>query len=147
MGSIRASKPRDGQRVVEIWRDAVDATHDFLSPADRAAIETEVRGFLPAAPHWLWVDEDDRPLGFMFLSGTHIEALFVDPACHGQGIGRALIDHARRQHPALTVDVNEQNPQAARFYERVGFQRTGRSPTDGEGRSYPLVHLRLQPSG
>jgi putative acetyltransferase len=147
MVSIRASEPRDGERVVEIWRDAVDATHDFLTPADRAAIEEEVRGFLPSAPLSLWVDEQDRPLGFMLLSGDHIEALFVDPACHGRGIGRSLIDHALRQHPALTTDVNEQNAQAMGFYERIGFNPTGRSPTDSEGRPYPLIHLHLQPLG
>ncbi|MGN6691870.1 MAG: acetyltransferase, partial [Sphingopyxis sp.] len=64
---IRASTPADGARVVEIWRDAVDATHDFLTPEDRAAIEDEVRGFLPAAPLWLAVEENDRPVAFMLL--------------------------------------------------------------------------------
>lgn len=67
---IRESTPDDGERAVQIWRDAVDATHDFLTTEDRAAIEVEVRGFLPMAPLWLAVDIDDRPVGFMLLDGT-----------------------------------------------------------------------------
>ena len=52
------------------------------------------------------------------------------------------MDHARSLHPVLTVDVNEQNPRAIGFYERLGFARTGRSETDDQGRPYPLLHMR-----
>lgn len=140
---IRPSTPADGERALQIWRDAVDATHDFLTPEDRAAIEQEVAGFLPAAPLWLAVDAGGRPIGFMLLDGASMEALFIDPAHRGEGVGRALVTHALQRHPALTTDVNEQNAQAAGFYERMGFVRTGRSERDGQGRAYPLIHLRF----
>ena len=42
MITLRISTPADGERVVDIWRRAVDATHDFLSPRDRRDIEAEV---------------------------------------------------------------------------------------------------------
>lgn len=140
---IRPSRPRDGARVVEIWRDAVYATHAFLTPEDRAAIEAEVKEFLPQAP--LWIAETDRghAVGFMLLDGAHMEALFIDPAYRGAGIGRALVEHALTLHPALTTDVNEQNGQAVGFYQRLGFIPAGRSATDGQGRPYPLIHLRF----
>ncbi len=140
---IRPSTPADGERALQIWRDAVDATHDFLTPEDRAAIEQEVAGFLPGAPLWLAVDAGGRPIGFMLLDGASMEALFIDPAHRGEGVGRALVTHALQRHPALTTDVNEQNAQAAGFYERMGFVRTGRSERDGQGRAYPLIHLRF----
>lgn len=142
MTSIRMSTPADGERVVAIWSDAVDATHDFLSAEDRAAIGEEVAGFLPSAPLWLAVADDDRPLGFMLLDGSHMEALFIDPACSGMGIGRLLVAHALTLHRVITTDVNEQNGQAVGFYARMGFTPTGRSDRDGQGRPYPLVHLR-----
>ena len=44
---IRSSRPDEVDRLVEIWRRAVDATHHFLTPADRLAIEAEVRAFFP----------------------------------------------------------------------------------------------------
>lgn len=128
---------------MEIWRAAVDATHLFLSPADRRDIEAEVAGFLPQAPLWLAVDNCDRPVGFMLLDKERMEALFVDPLHHGSGIGRALVRHGLGIHPNLTTDVNEQNVQAVGFYEHIGFERMGRSAKDGQGRSYPLIHMRI----
>ncbi len=104
-----------------------------------------MRGFLPEAPLWLAVDADDRAIGFMLLDGSSMEALFIDPAHRGAGVGRALVARALELHPALTTGVNEQNEQAAGFYERLGFVRTGRSERDGEGRAYPLIHLRFAP--
>lgn len=129
---------------MEIWRRAVDATHHFLSTADRAAIEAELSDFLPQVSLQLAVDTSGTPQGFMFLHDGHLEALFVDPDQRGNGIGRALIDRAVAAHPDLTTDVNEQNPEALGFYEHVGFVRTGASRHDGQGRPYPLVHLRYQ---
>lgn len=140
---IRASTPADGARAVEIWRDAVDATHGFLTPEDRAAIEDEVRGFLPAAPLWLAVDASDRPVAFMLLDGSSMEALFIDPSWRGQGVGKALVDHAIALHGAITTEVNEQNDQAVGFYRHMGFVPVGRSERDGQGRAYPLIHLRF----
>ncbi|HEY0594854.1 acetyltransferase [Sphingopyxis sp.] len=142
---IRASTPADGARAVEIWRDAVDATHDFLTPEDRVAIEDEVRGFLPAAPLWLAVDENDRPVAFMLLDGNSMEALFIDPSWRGKGVGKALVDHAVELHGAISTEVNEQNDQAVGFYRHLGFVPTGRSERDGQGRAYPLIHLHFSP--
>ena len=145
MISIRPARAADGARLLDIWRCAVDATHDFLDPADRQAIDAEVSGFLPQSPAWLATDADDRAVGFMLIEGTHMDALFIDPAWHGKGVGRALVDHGLALHPAMTTDVNEQNAGALTFYERMGFARTSRSEKDGQGRPYPLLHLRHAP--
>ena len=142
MNTLRPSHAFDGDAVVDLWRRAVDATHDFLSAEDRRAIDAEVVGFLPQAPLLLAVDAEDRPLGFMLLDGSHMEALFIDPEVHGQGIGRQLVEHALAQHSTLTTDVNAQNAQALGFYLRMGFVETGRSEVDSQGRPYPLIHLR-----
>lgn len=45
------------------------------------------------------------------------------------------------------IDVNEQNPQAMRFYEKYGFIVTSRSETDAFGKPYPLVHMQLGKGG
>ena len=129
--------------MVEIWRAAVDATHDFLTPEDRIAIDEEVQGFLPSTPLWVAVDESDRALGFMLLDDDRMEALFVDSADRHQGVGRALVGHALQLQSAITTEVNEQNAQAVGFYEHLGFVRTGRSADDGQGRPYPLIHMQL----
>lgn len=141
---IRASTLDDGNRICEIWEDAVSATHHFLTADDAQAIAREVLGFLPHVPLMLAVDDTGLILGFMYLNGSHLEALFVDPACHGQGVGRALVSHALLFHPSLTTDVNAQNHEAAAFYARMGFRPFAHSPTDAQGRSYPLIHLRYE---
>ncbi|MBL0767812.1 acetyltransferase [Sphingopyxis sp. DHUNG17] len=142
---MRASVPGDGAAVLQIWRDAVDATHDFLSAADRKEIDAEVADFLPSAPLWLAVDGADRPVGFMLLNGAHMDALFIAPAHRGKGVGRMLVLHALARAPGLSTDVNEQNDQAVGFYRRLGFVPVGRSALDGQGRPYPIIHLRHMP--
>ncbi|WP_224040479.1 acetyltransferase [Paraburkholderia unamae] len=141
MTTIRNSRPGEGERAVEIWRHAVDATHDFLSQEDRQAIDEMVCCFLPKVPLWFAVNANDYPLAFMFVDNGHLEALFVDPTCRGTGIGAALVRHGLSLAPKMTTDVNEQNTQALGFYEKMGFKRTGRSPLDGQGRPYPIIHL------
>lgn len=143
MIKLRPSRPEDGPRVVQIWAAAVDATHDFLTPEDRAVIGREVEAFLPSAPLTLAVDDRDRAIGFMLIDGGHMEALFIDPEHRGAGVGAILIDYALAVHPVLTTDVNEQNAQAVGFYEHMGFERIGWSATDVQGRPYPLIHLRF----
>lgn len=140
--AIRPASSGDRERLLDIWRGAVRATHHFLAAPDLAAIERKVaQDYLPVADLIVAVVDGDWPVGFMGMTGQHIDALFVDPAWHGRGIGRRLVGHGARLHPALSVDVNEQNPGARRFYARLGFEPRGRSALDDAGRPYPLLHL------
>jgi putative acetyltransferase len=139
---IRPGTAGDVPRALEIWRSAVDATHAFLAAADRKAIDTIVANdFLPNAALWLAVDETDGAVGFLVMDGAKIDALFVDPAHHRRGVGTALLGHALALAPEATVDASEQATNAVPFYLARGFRIVGRSPTDGQGRPYPLVHL------
>ncbi|MDV0437327.1 acetyltransferase [Xanthomonas sacchari] len=143
--AIRRARADEGARAVQIWQEAVDATHQFLSAPDRLAIQTLVREFLPSAPLWFAVDAHDRPLALMLIEDGHMQALFVDPAYRGTGVGAALVRQGLALHPRMTTDVNEQNHQAVGFYERMGFRRTGQSPRDHQGKPYPLIHLEYAP--
>jgi putative acetyltransferase len=141
---IRNGRREDVPSALEIWRAAVDLTHGFLTPEDRAEIDAMVaRDFLPRVALWLAVDDEDRALGFLVMDGEMIDALFVDPAVHGRGVGTALLAHALTLAPNALVDASEQASNALPFYEARGFVRTGRSETDPQGRPYPLIHLRF----
>lgn len=139
---VRQGTAADVPRALAIWRDAVDATHGFLTPEDRAEIDGMVQRFLAEAELWLVDGADGRAAGFLVMDGDLIDALFVDPAVHGRGYGTALLDHALTLAPEALVDASEQATNALPFYEARGFVRTGRSETDPQGRPYPLVHLR-----
>lgn len=140
---IRQGQPRDGARAVAIWRAAVDATHGFLSPEDRQAIDLQVSEFLPQSPMWV-AETGGEVAGFLVIDGDMIEALFVDPSRHGQGVGSALVAHALTIAPNATVDANEQADNAVPFYLARGFERIGRSDRDDQGRPYPLIHFQFR---
>ncbi|MEN4902857.1 acetyltransferase [Luteimonas sp. TWI1416] len=142
--TIRQATDADHPHLLSIWLRSVRATHLFLQASDIAALLPQVRdAYLPAVELWVAVDVEGRPLGFIGLNESHVEMLFIEPDLRGRGIGRALLDHARGSRRDMTVDVNEQNPEAVGFYLHYGFVQTGRSPLDGEGRRFPLLHLRL----
>ncbi|WP_374407561.1 acetyltransferase [Pelagerythrobacter sp.] len=144
---IRKGSPADVPRALSIWRAAVDATHGFLTPEDRREIDRMVVDeFFPHAELWLAETGDGHVLGFLVMQGEEIDALFVDPAVHGQGYGTALLDHALALSPRATVEASEQASNALPFYEARGFERIGRSETDPQGRPYPLIRLRYRGS-
>ncbi|MFZ5937296.1 acetyltransferase [Pseudomonas sp. HS6-2] len=141
---IRQALAADHPRLLDIWLRAVRATHQFLQASDIDALLPQLRDvYLHAVELWVAVDTEDKPLGFIGLNENHVEMLFIDPDLRGQGIGPELLDFCRRSRDTLSVDVNEQNPQAVGFYLHYGFVQTGRSPLDGEGRPFPLLHMAL----
>jgi putative acetyltransferase len=148
---IRAATAADHEALLGIWERSVRATHDFLTPADVDDLRPLVAQALAsdALEVWVLAAADDTPVGWMGLAGPHVEALFVSPEARGTGGGRRLVAHAQARSPAaaLTVDVNEQNPAATGFYERLGFARIGRSPLDATGRPFPILHLRRPAPG
>lgn len=141
---IRPSRPADLEPLLDIWLRSVRATHVFLAESDIQELLPAVRNYLSGADTELWTlcCEASAPIGFMGLAEDKVDALFVAPDHLRRGAGRLLIEHARRLRGPLRVDVNEQNPEAIKFYEANGFHVVGRSPVDDEGRPFPLLHMR-----
>jgi putative acetyltransferase len=146
--TIRPRVATDDAVLGALWERSVRATHDFLPEDDIQRLLPLVRDtYLPMPALDVWVYEDPNGIaGFIGTGGHNVEMLFIDPDRRGQGIGRQLLDHARARHDTLTVDVNEQNPQAVGFYLHYGFIQVARSPLDGEGKPFPLLHMALPTS-
>jgi putative acetyltransferase len=144
--TIRPASPADVEALVSIWLRSVRATHTFLTEADIESLLPAVREELGAPSELeLWVLDDASgggAIGFLGLAGADVAALFLDPDHLRRGGGRRLVEHARSLRGRLTVDVNEQNPNAVRFYEALGFEVVSRSPDDGAGRPFPILHMR-----
>lgn len=123
--------PDDYPQLVAVWRSAVRATHDFLTPPDRDALKAALvpSSFPNVSLHVL--EESGHILGFSGVAGTMLEMLFVDASAHGNGVGRILLGHAIGQLGVTRVDVNEQNGQDTGFYLHHGFTVNGRSDLDG----------------
>lgn len=140
--SIRPARPEDWPELAALWRRSVEATHDFLDPADLEAIAAAMLPvYLPAMRQCRVLERDGRLVGFWAGDARRVEMLFADPAFFGQGVGKALLRDACAGKARVELDVNEQNGRARAFYARQGFRVCGRSPVDNDGRPYPLLHL------
>lgn len=151
----RLTHPTPGEldALTALWEASVRATHDFLAPEDIPFFRRTVRrDALPGVKLYV-IRENDNATGesggfggfaaFAGVAGDMLEMLFVAPAMRGKGLGRQLVEHAVRHSGVRRVDVNEQNPQAAGFYERLGFRTTGRDAADPSGKPYPILHMEL----
>lgn len=138
---ITPAKPQEFPVLVSVWESAVRATHHFLSEDDIAGLRAQIPDFFPLVTLRVWREPQGQIAGFIGLSDTTIEMLFIDAKSRGQGIGRALLYWAIEQG-ADRLDVNEQNPEALAFYQHCGFEVVGRSALDGQGRPFPILHMR-----
>ncbi len=137
-------EPADVPRLVELWEASVRATHSFLSEEDILGLVPLVADALETALDvTVATDGAGVLLGFSGIAGSKLEALFVDPAATGAGVGGALMRHALDERRIWRVDVNEENPGALAFYRKYGFQVRSRSATDGQGRPFPILHMEL----
>jgi putative acetyltransferase len=141
---VRPATVDDHEALLGVWERSVRATHQFLTEEDITSLRPLVAEELAsdALAWWVLASPTGPPAGFLVFANDTIEGLFLDPAHRGQGAGRALVAHAQQLAIGpLRVDVNEQNDEARGFYEAVGFRVVGRSPTDGAGRPFPLLHM------
>lgn len=129
--------------LVGIWRNAVAATHDFLSADDIDYYETRLAGEYLGLVELTVAAVDGIPVGFSGVADGKLEMLFIHQRNRGHGVGSALLRDAMTKVPGVLLDVNEQNPQAVGFYRRHGFVTLARSPTDSDGRPFPILHLGL----
>lgn len=146
MVDTASSAERD--RLFDVWESSVRATHHFLTEADVQMLRPLVREALTLVePVHCTRDEQGQIVAFMFVDEGKIEMLFVASSHRGHGAGRALVEYAMQELQAHSVDVNEQNPQAIGFYERMGFVVTHRSDTDSQGNAFPILHMEIRSVG
>ncbi|MEF2230577.1 MAG: GNAT family N-acetyltransferase [Pseudodesulfovibrio sp.] len=145
---ITTADERDFPEITAVWEASVRATHHFLSEADIVFFRPLIRNeYLGAVELRCARDGANRILGFVGVAGENVEMLFLSPESRGRGLGRMLLHTAVDELGARRVDVNEQNPAALGFYRHMGFTVVGRSPVDGQGKPFPLLHLELAQAG
>ena len=145
---IRRYQGADFDDLNDLWRRArVQALPDFQARKGYTAAEDrEYFRRVILVRDELWVAErEGKPVGFMAIAGDFIDQLYVAPEHQRQGIGRALVAHARRLSPSgLRLYTLQANANARAFYERDGFVavRLGVSPPP---ESEPDVEYRWSP--
>ena len=140
---IRRYEEKDLSQLLEAWYSASQVGHPFL---DEDFLEQERRDiaalYLPHAETWVY-ELDGVVVGFIALIGNEVGGLFVEAKCHGQGIGRALMDRAKRMRDTLELNVFKDNLVGRKFYEKYGFSPVSESLNEETG----FMQLRLRLNG
>lgn len=136
------------QALLQVWEASVRATHLFLSEAEILRIREYVPQAIEGAAHLVVAEAAPGvPVGFLGVEGDRLEMLFLAPEARGKGLGRQLVELGVQRYGVREVTVNEQNPQAAGFYRRMGFAVYKRTDCDEEGGPYPLLYMKLPAAG
>ncbi len=119
---IREYTSNDTDALIAIWEPANALAHPFLASEFVAFVKDAMRNmYLPNAETWV-AEENGKPIGFIAMIGNEIGGLFLDPAHHGHGHGRAMVDHVVGLKGPLRVEVFKDNKVGRPFYERYGFE-------------------------
>jgi GNAT superfamily N-acetyltransferase len=153
MLAFRAAAPEDAGLITRFIQ-GMAAAQGF---AERATTDARRTAWLvfeaQAALTCEIVERDGVPVGFLvwqpFAStfrgklGMYLEDIYVEPACRGQGIGRAIMAHLARicrarGFYALQWSVLGTNDRAQRFYASLG------ATADAEWQTLSLDGLALE---
>ena len=133
-------------KLLEIWEASVRASHHFLTEADIIMLAPQAEEALRHI-ETLWVMQDCQSnVGFMGVQESKIEILFLHPDYFRKGLGRMLVERACGDLGVEYVDVNEQNPSAVKFYEKMGFRTFRRDSADDLGNPFPILRMKIQMS-
>lgn len=128
--------------LAELWERSVRATHNFLAEGGVEFYKPYVVEAIKSLPLVMTARADGKAAAFMGITGAHLDALFAAPEYFGRGAGALLMREALARG-VRSVDVNEQNPRARRFYKKHGFQTVSRRETDDCGKPYPILRMEL----
>jgi ribosomal protein S18 acetylase RimI-like enzyme/predicted RNA methylase len=125
------SRADEKQQVAEAL-----AWSSFSKDPKRLAAAAESHATDPDKELWVW-REGDRILGVVALEHVSdptitISRIGADPAHRRQGLGRRMVEHAARLHPASALRA-ETDKDAVGFYRRLGFR------ADSLGEKYPGI--------
>lgn len=141
---IRPFEENDMEAVLDIWLAASIQAHSFVDPAVwRAQVDNMRTLYLPASQVYV-AEDDSKTTGFYALHDNNLAAIFVRPACQGQGIGKALIAHAKQQRTELTLSVYKENHASVQFYLAQGFTPIAEAVDQHTGHPEYIMRTRKQ---
>ena len=145
---VREARPADlpaCAAIVNDWVDEVDWLPRVMSREATAAL------FGPdlLEKRTVLVAEAGRILGYLSLDEgeAFIRALYLAPAARGRGVGKALMDEAKRRSPkGLRLGVFEPN-RARTFYGREGFREVPEGRKDAHETEEGVAELLMRWDG
>lgn len=141
---IRSGHHKDVGPCVKILTDWVDELtwagedddHDTI-----VAIWTRI-----FATEHVWVAENQgHIIGFCSRGNDNISGLHVTQEARNQGLGKCLLDHAKKDRSWITVWAYELNVDALRFYKREGLVEVSREVEEGSN-LIDIEHRWIRPA-
>jgi GNAT superfamily N-acetyltransferase len=132
---LRRADQSEAETIGDLyWRAreaAVPAIPPSVHPRDDV-LDYFATVMLPNREVWVAV-EDGEIIGLLVLEPGWVDHLYLEPSRTGEGIGGALLDHAKREQPSgLDLWAFRSNTGARRFYERHGFAAVAFTEGDNE---------------
>lgn len=129
---IRSFQPHDAERVMELWLEGNWDAHPFIPKSYWTSCAPQVRGQLPRAEVYVY-ESGGKIQGFAGMQGDCLAGIFVDRRHRSAGIGKQLLDHIKKRHPAFTLHVYRRNRRALGFYLREGLSVLGQGVDEDTG--------------
>ena len=148
---VNGDHSHDSELVCEIARVFCSAREERLKfLLDLRNIEEDCR-FLSEVvlrDNCVWIAEvDGKIAGFIAFQKGWVNHLYIDPPFQRQGIGRKLLEIAKRSSDALKLWVFEINSPAIAFYEKEGFRIIERTRGARNEARMPDVCMMWEESG
>lgn len=126
---IRPMTEADLMAVVALWQTTKRAAYPYLPLEQSYSFDDNLHFFrdhiFVSCDIWL-AEQEQLLLGFLAIRGSYIDRLYILPSAQQQGIGTALIAHAKLLSPTgLELHTHQENHSACAFYEKHGFQAVG----------------------
>ena len=142
---VQERKTKLMERLINVWEKSVKSTHWFLYYNEINGIKKSVFYELQNVEHLLIaVNRKRLCVDFMGINQYKCDMLFIELEECGKGLGKRFINWGIKNLDICEVTVNEQNFSAIGFYEHIGFKIYKRTDFDEQGRSYPLLYMKLQ---
>jgi len=117
---IRQFQTPDTEQVMQIWLSGNEDAHPFIPQEYWRSHFAEVQEQLLQAEVSVY-ETDGNIQGFIGITDGYLAGIFVDRSCRSCGIGKRLLEYAKRTHDTLTLGVYQKNTRAMDFYRREGF--------------------------
>ncbi len=136
---LRPAKSTDAGKVGAILSEFIDTT-DWMPRIHTRAEDVSFCATM-IDRGWVTVAQGDAVHGFLAQDGDEVNCLYVANDVQGQGIGKALLDHAKSTADRLELWTFQANGGARRFYNREGFDES--DLTDGQRNDEKLPDVFL----
>ena len=154
---IRPARPADAGAIIALWNPVIRDTVITFNPVEKTEKDVEALIAEATARDWgfLVAEEGGHVQGFaryfQFRGGQGYarsmeHTIYLNPACHGRGLGHALMEalesHARARGMRMLIGgITGSNASSLRFHTARGYAEVGRIPDAGFkfGTYHPLV--------